>query len=401
MSFIREVENEQDPNATPVRIAESITTGSEKNGDLKTFMLKDLLSDHLRIVAKKLGCVRMKLGSSAKFVIQKAIAQKHDYGTAYDRFDIPNPIVGDMQLKVNTMFRIVNVTFLPEFLDRIKKQNDAKRRQDYEKTACAKTQNPNAELWSEISAFVNDPEQNDRIGLICMPDEDQYGHLQDIVDSNQVQPSVFSHGSNKTCATHMREMWKARNRILLSKTTSGAHQPDTFGYLNKKHLEIRKGYQVPGLPVYYLDFMCSKHPEMDAAYAEFLKENLKSSSDKDPVDGTDTKRKPKDDFLDIMKETSEQMESAQSRDDAFKKEMLQMQKEQCDRDRERIERERQAMETRLWNEYSSVYASLEKIQYSDNPNERMINNIALRIQKIEQQLAIDPENSIVSDILNK
>lgn len=100
-------------------------------------------------------------------------------------------------------------------------------------------------------------------------------------------------------------MWKARNRVLLSKTGSGTGQPDTFSHLNTKHLEIGKGCQVPGLPVHCLDFMCGKHPEMDAAHAEFLKEGLKSSSDKDPVGVSDSKQKPKDDFSEMMKETSE------------------------------------------------------------------------------------------------
>lgn len=101
----------------------------------------------------------MKLGSLAKFIIQKAIAQKHDCGTANDRFDIPNPIAGDMQLKTDTMFWIANAAFLSEFLDRTKKHNDAKKRPDCEKTACAKSQNPNAELWTETPEFIGDPEQ--------------------------------------------------------------------------------------------------------------------------------------------------------------------------------------------------------------------------------------------------
>lgn len=53
--FVREVENEQDANAVPARVAESTTASSKQNGDQKVWMSKDLLSDHSRLVAKKLG----------------------------------------------------------------------------------------------------------------------------------------------------------------------------------------------------------------------------------------------------------------------------------------------------------------------------------------------------------
>jgi predicted ribosome quality control (RQC) complex YloA/Tae2 family protein len=194
-------------------------------------MLNNLLSDQLRQLAKNIGCVHMSLGSSSKFVIQKAIAQKRDYGTAYDNFDIPNPMASDNELLVNTMFCIINVAFLPEFLGRIKTQNDRKHRKEFEGSKESRTQNPSVELWSEISEVVNDAEQNERIGKIVAPNEDPFGHLQEIEEGGQlVKLTVFNQGSHKTCMKHMRDLWKCRSGILLSKTQSVTNNPDTWGY---------------------------------------------------------------------------------------------------------------------------------------------------------------------------
>lgn len=87
------------------------------------------------------------------------------------------------------------------------------------------------------------------------------------------------------------------------------------------------------------------------------------------------------------------METGQSRDDTHKQEMSQMQKE-------RSKREKQAEETCLWSECSSVCQRLEQIQCGGNPNKWMMHNMALRVQKLERQLEIDPENSIVADTLD-
>lgn len=112
---VRDVENEVDPGGPSAQTAESIETGTGESA--KVWMSKDLLSVQLRQLAENLGCVRMKLGLSSKFIIQKAVEQKRDHGTACDRFDTPNPIADENQLRVNTTFWIVNIAFLPEFFD--------------------------------------------------------------------------------------------------------------------------------------------------------------------------------------------------------------------------------------------------------------------------------------------
>jgi hypothetical protein len=127
---------------------------------------------------------------------------------------------------------------------------------------------------------------------------------------------------------------------------------------------------VPGWAVYYLDYMCQKHPEMDSAYAEFLSEDLKSSSGQEPADIK--KPKKKDEFVEILQSATQQMQENQEQGNKYQEETLQLQ-------REELSMRKEAEETRRWNEYSDLYQRLEQLQESNNPNQTMIQKVGPRV----------------------
>jgi hypothetical protein len=153
------------------------------------------------------------------------MAMKADMGVHCDQMNICKPNTTAEEKKINTMIRIINAAFLPEFRTKLLQSNDAFKCKDFEGSS---TRNPNDELWQDISEVVNDPQQNNRIGVVCdsKPGEDE--HLVKWMDEKSLNPNDFTPGSAKTCAAHIKNLMKARSKILCDKKISGTHQPDTF-----------------------------------------------------------------------------------------------------------------------------------------------------------------------------
>jgi hypothetical protein len=85
---------------------------------------------------------------------------------------------------------------------------------------------------------------------------------------------------------------------------SGEHCDDTWNYCNHKQLTVRKGFVMPEIPVYYLDLMCSMCPDIDAAHAVALEENLVLTSTQEPEVNA-AKSGQKDKFLRVFEAASD------------------------------------------------------------------------------------------------
>lgn len=159
----KEAEDPDPKNDAPVRIADSITTGSMAKNNFVEWKLSELKLDQLRRLATNFGCKGQ--GSASKFNVLKAIALKNDVGIHCDNIDGgPNPHTTPHDQKVNTLLRIVNACFLRENVDRLTSCNDKKKRSEFEATA---ERNPDTAFWNEVSELVNDAQMNDRLSVLC------------------------------------------------------------------------------------------------------------------------------------------------------------------------------------------------------------------------------------------
>jgi hypothetical protein len=107
-----EIDSKNKKDQNPYRVAVSVTTGKEENGDLKVWKLQDLRSEQLRELAVNFGC--RNVGSASKYEVRKNMALRVDMGSMYDAVEAANITSTTEDMKTNTMLRIVNAAFLPE-----------------------------------------------------------------------------------------------------------------------------------------------------------------------------------------------------------------------------------------------------------------------------------------------
>jgi hypothetical protein len=117
------------------------------------------------------------LGSASKYLIRRETGRKWTMGPVYDNFNIPNPVTEAKHRKNNTLFRIINICFLPENITKLIAINESKKRPDFE---AAKGKGPNAEFWRNISDTVNDAESNELVSIVLGGDSDPY--LMDLME---------------------------------------------------------------------------------------------------------------------------------------------------------------------------------------------------------------------------
>ena len=355
----------------PVRVAISITTGRKSKNPI-VWTLNDLKLDQLRKLASSFGTKGG--GSASKYDCCRAVALKHDMGKQCDCMDGQHPHTTPHDRKVNAMLQIINAAFLPEFT-RLQTFNDVKKRKNFEGST---KRNPDNEFWGEVFDVVNDPEQNERVGTLCDATEDGDVRVFGWVMEAIINLNDFSPGSFKTCCGHMRDLMLARQAMLRSKKTSGKHSDDTWNYCNRKHLMIRKGIVMPEIPVYCLDLMCRMYPDIDAACAVALEENLVSTSTQEPEVNA-AKSGQKDKFLKVFEAANNSVSKSQKEASGQRQKLIDLQ-------------EKKDMST---TQLQTV------IEMSDAPNKQhILRNLAVGVKSLETSLSIDPSSSCLNGVSN-
>ena len=318
-------------------------------------------------------------------------------GPAYMNLSIPNATATAFDLKVNTLMRIVNACFHPDFIEKFLQLNDTKRRKDMEQTGGT---SPLKVFWMDVSEFVNDSLNNPDLSIFLDSKEDEDVYLHEIMTEKQLNLNDFNQGTHKSCAKHMLDMMKCRNKIRASMTRSGSHSDTPRTYLNAKHLKLTKAVIIPGPPVYYLDKQCLKHPSIDSAYATVLHGYLKSCSmgglGEDAVDDEDsksTKSSKHEDFISQFKEVSEDMAIHQETANAQRATLIEMQRLSITTEQQRAEEERNRSH---WAEYIQLSETVRNLQGDHQLG--ILKNVAKRVRVVEKLCGIDEQDSIVGDV---
>ena len=110
-------------------VAKFITVRKGKPNE-KKFVLEDLNSSQLRQLSYNFGC--RKVGSASMFDCRMEMARKITMGTEYDNMILPNASSTRDDILINTLLRIINAVFHPEFVTRYLELNDTKRRKELE-----------------------------------------------------------------------------------------------------------------------------------------------------------------------------------------------------------------------------------------------------------------------------
>lgn len=138
-SFVCVMELDKNTDKEVLR-AEKVNRGST------TIMLEKLNADQLRLLCRRLGI--QGAASAKRDDCRKLIALLQTINTqAATRGDHARSIE---QQATNTLFRMINVAFSSEFIERFKELNDAKQRVDYE------TGNLQTQFWMDVTLSYND-----------------------------------------------------------------------------------------------------------------------------------------------------------------------------------------------------------------------------------------------------
>jgi hypothetical protein len=382
----------EDPGS--FKVAQFVTLGTEKNGDVRDVDLRELLSEQIRELAVNLGCSR--IGSLSKFLVRKEIALRIELGAVYDQVNQPSVRTTASEKRTNSLIRIINACFLPQNVDRLIELNDTKGRKDYE---AAHGTNPIKDFWMEISDLVNDTEE-EQVGTLLFATEAEDSHIckwqeQDCPDG-YVNLTDFNVQNHSTCQAAMADLMKCRQHILRSKKRSGENSDDTWDYCKGQHLKPRKSQEMPKQAVYYCDKLSQTHTDLDRAFSDVLGAGLKSESTETPDGGGsgDTKQvastsKVKEEFLRAIEQTNEDFNRANREASKQRKEMIELQKSE-------VENRKREAESAQWNEYTNLSEKYFALK-DDGRNTRLVKNVAKRIRTLESAINIGTDDSVVED----
>jgi hypothetical protein len=219
-------------------------------------------------------------GNMTIFNARRKVAQSILSGVVYTDASIANPRTTVTERKVNTLMRITNACFLPRMVERFIELNDKKYRADYEK---AKGGDPIKDFWMTISSLVNDPSNNNELGVVLEASVEDDTRLYHFVQDGEFNLNDINVQTYLSCQQNMNDVMRAREECLKQKVVSGHHSNDMWTYaINPKLTKLRKSMQpVPAAAVYYCHVLCEKRPGIDGKFSAFLAEALKSDSSVD------------------------------------------------------------------------------------------------------------------------
>jgi hypothetical protein len=140
---------------------------------------------------------------------------------------------------------------------------------------------------------------------------------------------------------------------------------------------------MPDVPVYYMDLMCSKYPDIDQAYAYVLSSSLKCNSNETPEDGEKVTKK-KDAFMEVLKEAISNNSQVQNKARKERRQLLDYQKK--------------SHESNSWTEYKSLATSIRQMANKDNVDEQILFNLAVPVRHLEKSPGIKKRRSVIANI---
>lgn len=221
------------------------------------------LVDHLRHVCKSVGL--RNSGSWSKFMCRRQLAQQ-----------INNANVAESSLnkrnegRTNTNCRIVNASFHPDMMEKLRWVNDAKKRSDFEGKTTFK------DFWVEISEIVNDVDDaNVDIQFIVGTEKD--AHLATLEDD--VDLSEFNLTTPKSCQQVFSALRRVRQKMKDNMNKSGTHGNDPWDFVA---VGLRAVKQSIGFnEAYYYYTRMEEHPEVETQFQPFIDDSLKGDSFED------------------------------------------------------------------------------------------------------------------------
>jgi len=325
---------EDGPDDSVVEVCYAIKTPTE------TVELKTLNLDQLRRLCTFFGIKGAGVFNAldCKHKLFEFSHLKHYYE------NLPNPNQSQEQLRSSTLLRLVNVAFLPDIYNRLRDINDIKKRSDYEGQSGER--NPVKAFYAEMSEVLNDTENNATIGSIFPdywneePPCDKEGNLvdthtlQSLCEADDLNPANFSPTTGKWCAVNFKDLMTCRAKINKAMDISGTHCDILGEYMKKKFVETRKREHMPFAPVYYLCQHCNDHPDLDATFAVFMDEALKSDSNdmdnkaKDQK-GASTRKKELEDVKECLKESANTIKEELATGNQHTKELIDQYKKEA------------------------------------------------------------------------
>jgi hypothetical protein len=325
-------------------------------------------------------------GNLTLFSARRKIATAINMGTVYNDNTIANPTTSADERKVNTLMRLINACFHSDMKDKFIDLNDVKKRKDYE---AAHGGNPVKDFWIQVSEFTNDSSRNDELGVVLEARQGEDQHLQDFVESGELNLNDWTLQTYLSCQQNMNDCMKAREICLKMMRMSGHHSNDLWTYATNITLtKLRKASKpVPAKAVYYCHVLCSKNPDIDGKFASFLSEQLKSDSAVDltgdaglaPETAAAGKRKAIV-AIDSLMQTLSTATTEMSK--VFGK---------------KRNTEDNTQDRGQWNEYFSI--SERFLELKDQPNKLpLLSNMSIRVKMLERSLGIPSEQSITNGI---
>jgi hypothetical protein len=325
-------------------------------------------------------------GNLTLFTARRKIATAITMGTVYNDNTIANPTTSADERKVNTLMRLINACFHSDMKDKFIDLNDAKKRKDYE---AAHGGNPVKDFWIQVSEFTNDSSRNDVLGVVLEARQGEDQHLQDFVESGELNLNDWTLQTYLSCQQNMNDCMKAREVCLKMMRTSGHHSNDLWTYATNITLtKLRKASKpVPAKAVYYCHVLCSKNPDVDGKFASFLSEQLKSDS---AVDLTGDAGVPQETAAGGKRKAIVAIDSLMQTLSTATTEMSKV-------FGKKINKQDDTQDRGQWNEYFSI--SERFLELKDQPNKLpLLSNMSIRVRMLERTLGIPQEQSITNGV---
>ena len=317
--------------------------------------------------------------------------------------NLPNPNQSAGQLRSSTLLRLVNVAFLPDFYGRLRDINDIKKRKDCEGQSGER--NPLKAFWAEMSDCMNDTENDGVVGIAAechlneedLPPEFPDGPtLSKLVDADQLDPKTFSQVTGAWCQQNFKDLMTARANVAKAMGASGHHCNVLGECMKRSFCEARKKHWMPFAPACCTCQHCDDHTDLDAAFAAFMEDGLKSDSAKQGnigkesnAKGKSTRKKEIDQLKDAMKESTDAIASEMKEANSDRKKIAEALN---------IEARNKAwdLEDRKWTTLTSLSNQFEETFEKTSGKGAALRPLSLRIQTLEKDLH-EPDNGSMFD----
>lgn len=247
--------------------AQSVKLKDDKGNEVSFCIPKDLNLDQLRKLCANVGVTNA--GSSSKYKCRQAIASLIRYEQQLQGKGLAPGSHGARTS--NSLCRVINVVFGPDFVDRFVTLNDKRDRQDHEtKQLCR-------DFWKEACMAYNDFDPGDadedyKTTIITYGDD----HLEEYEFDDDTNLNSANNIEENTMKKKVYALFACRRQMKKDMTQSGTHDNDPWSYV-ENGMKATSG--LTKIAAYYFYKRCEERPEIDAAFQPFMDPDLKGGSE--------------------------------------------------------------------------------------------------------------------------